>query len=140
MRTREPLLELSCFAHVGREEARLLLRNTEIVRLPVGHSVLLSHGPAQEMLVVVRGQLQSLREQWSAGPGSALGAHALLTRTEPTGFRATEPALVAYVSVAQARALMAGSPAFATAVAVSLSSELARRDQGQRAAAHDCRT
>lgn len=123
----EPLLQLSCFSHLDRTESRLLLRNTELMHLPVGQSVLLSHGPAQELLIVVRGQLQALREQWTATPGDVLGAHALLSRTQPNGFRTKAPSLVAFVSLSQARTLMAGSPAFATAVAVSLACELDRQ-------------
>lgn len=128
MGTRKPLLQLPCFSGVAREEARLLLRNTELTRLPAGQSVLVGHEPAQELLVVVEGQLQALGDDgWLAGPGSVLGAHALLSRSRVTGFRATGPCVVAYASVQQTGALMVGSPAFATAVAVSLSRELDKR-------------
>lgn len=126
MRTREPLLRLPDFAGVAHDEARLLLRNVEMTRLDAGRSVLLGPGPAREMLLVVEGLLCCLREPWTAGPGAVVGAHALLSGSAPPGMRATLPSLVAYVSVTQARALMSGSPAFATAVAVSLSRELAR--------------
>ena len=56
-----------------------------------------------------------------------LGAHALLTRGQGTGFRTVRPSRVAFVIVGQARALMLGSAAFATAVAVSLCKELDAR-------------
>ena len=70
MKTKEPLLQLPCFAGVDREEARLLLRNTELTQLPAGQSVLLSHGPAQELLVVVDGELQVLGDDGRLeGPG-----------------------------------------------------------------------
>lgn len=128
MRTSEPLLLLPAFCGVDREEAALLLRHTDLLRLPVGQSVLVAPGAAQEVLVVVQGALQALgRFTWTAAVGDVLGAHALLSRTEqPYGFRASEPSLVAYVGVQQARTLMSGSPAFATAVAVALSAELGR--------------
>jgi CRP-like cAMP-binding protein len=129
----EPLLQLTCFAGVPRDEARLLLRNTELTRLPVGQSVLLGHGPAQELLVVVEGELQALHDEaWVAGPGSVLGAHALLSRGTGPGFRTRRPSLVAYASVHQTRALMLGSAAFATAVAVSLCHELDARQASVR--------
>lgn len=128
MRTREPLLELAGFCSVSRDEAKLLLRNTELVRLPTGQSVLLRSGPAEELLVVVQGALQALGPlTWTAGPGDVLGAHAVLKRTsQQAGFRANEPCLVAYAGIQQTRTLLAGSPAFATAVAVALSAELDR--------------
>ena len=131
MRPAEPLLQLPSFAGVGRAEARLLVRSTELVRTPAAQSVLLDRGPARELFVVVRGALRAMGDDpWTARPGDVLGARALLTRTEQrTAFRATEPCLVACVGVDQARALMAGSPAFATAVAVSLSRELGRLEQ-----------
>jgi hypothetical protein len=128
MRTKEPLLQLPCFSGVARDEARLLLRNTELIRLPAGQSVLLGHGSAQELLLVVEGELQALGDDgWLAGPGSVLGAHALLSRGRGTGFRTIRPSVVACASVHQTRSLMLGSAAFATTVAVSLCRELDAR-------------
>lgn len=84
--------------------------------------------------MVVQGALQALGPlTWTAGPGEVLGAHAVLSRTsQQAGFRATEPCLVAYAGVQQTRTLLAGSPAFAAAVAVALSAEL-DRSLGMRA-------
>lgn len=126
MRRPQPLLHLPAFAAVGRDEARLLQRNLEVVRLDVGQSVLLGHGPARELLLVLEGELRGLQDPWTAGPGAVVGAHAVLSGSPPSGFRATAPSLVACASVSQTRRLMSGSPAFATAVAVSLSLQLVR--------------
>jgi CRP-like cAMP-binding protein len=129
----EPLLQLPCFSGVARDEARLLLRNTELTRLSAGQSVLLGRGPAQELLLVVEGELQALGDDgWVAGPGSVLGGYALLSRRQGSGFRTTRASVVAYASVHQARALMTGSAAFATALAVSLCQELDARVASER--------
>lgn len=124
----EPLLQLPAFTRLPRAEVRLLVRSTELVRLPAAQSVLLGTGVARELLVVVQGTLQALgADGWEAGPGEVLGAHALLAGVpQPHGFRCAGPALVAFAGVGQVRALLSGSPAFATAVAVSLSRELVR--------------
>lgn len=128
MTTNEPLLQLPAFSGLSRVEAGVLLRNTDLVQLPDGQSLLLAAGAAQELVVVVRGSLRALsRSGWTARPGDVLGAHALLSRsTQPYGFRCCGPALVACAGVEQVRTLLSRSPAFATAVAVALSQELSR--------------
>lgn len=96
MRTSEPLLRLPAFPGVDRREAALLLRHTDLVSCPAGQSVLLSPGPAQELLIVLDGQLVALEPtRWVAGPGSILGTQALLNRVpQPVGFRARGAALL----------------------------------------------
>ncbi len=137
MSSTDRLLRLPAFCGAPRDEARLLLRNTDQVALPAGQSVLLDTGPAAELLVGITGRLLALGPGggWTAGPGDVLGEHALLRRTpQPRGFRVVEPARVAYASAQQTRALMGASPAFAAAVAASLAAELDRRDAVNAAA------
>lgn len=120
---------LPLFAARPASERRALDRNLDLVDLPAGQSVLLGRGPAAELLLVVDGYLAALGgHDWVARPGAVLGAQALLSGTaQPHGFRALQPVLVAFAGVGQTRALMSSSPAFATAVALSLSEELCRR-------------
>lgn len=128
MMKRTDVVQLPAFRGLAKQEVSVLRRHLDHIYLLDGQSVLLGSGLAEELLVVVEGRMQALgRLQWVAAPGEVLGAHALLTRgRQPHGFRAAGPALVAFAGVLQVRTLMARSPAFATAVAVSLCEQLSR--------------
>lgn len=120
---------LPSFARLSVAEKRLIDRNIDVLRLPDGYSLLTAPGYATEMLLLIEGTVAALDSPDRVhSPGVILGAGALLTAQAPdTGFRTRGPATIGVISRGQARSLMTGSAAFATAVAVSLAEELLRR-------------
>jgi CRP-like cAMP-binding protein len=125
-READPILELPALTGASGTERTLILANIDTLLLPESCSLLDVHQPAAEVLLVVRGEVETTGVQGRVhGPGAIIGAAAMLNRTpQPVPARTTRPSRIGFISTKQMRALLSGSAAFATAVAVALADEI----------------
>lgn len=122
----DPIIALPALANATRSERALILANVDTLLLPANWSLLDLARPAAEVLLVVRGEVETTGQlRRLHGPGAVIGAAAMLNQTpQPALARTTRPSRIGFISVAQMRTLLAGSAAFATAVAVALADDV----------------
>lgn len=129
----DPIIALPALVNATRSEQALILANVDTLLLPANWSLLDLARPAAEVLLVVRGEVETTGQlRRLHGPGAVIGAAAMLNqRPQPALARTTRSSRIGFIGVAQMRTLLAGSAAFATAVAVALAEDV-RAMEGTR--------
>jgi CRP-like cAMP-binding protein len=129
----DPILALPALSAATRRERTLILANIDTLLLPANWSLPPTAATDAQVLLVVRGEVETPTEPRRLhGPGALLGAAAMLNRTPQTALaRTTQPSRIGCIGRAQMQALMTGSAAFATAVAVALAQEALARDRAR---------